>query len=143
MFYFSCQFFGDYCAEFPSSDFGWVNRLNRRDAFIMKRPAAGGESCKAGFFIPDKPVRQNRFLHQASYLIIHSISLSFISRLIKQKRIYLLSRNGKVEQSRTIIFSRIARSNSKSEVIPSANSRTSIKLPLGGYGLNLLSSEKI
>ena len=45
----------------------------------------------------------------SDYSRIHSINLSFISGDMIQKRIYLLSKNGKVEQSRIIIFWRIAR----------------------------------
>ena len=52
-----------------------------------------------------------------------------------QKRMYLLSKNGKVEQSRIIIFSRIARSNSSCDVRSLRRIRTNIKFPLGLYTL--------
>ena len=62
-------------------------------------------------------------------------NLSLSSGFMIQKRMYLLSKNGKVEQSRIIIFSRIARSNSSCDVRSSRRIRTNIKFPLGLYTL--------
>ena len=62
-------------------------------------------------------------------------NLSLSSGFMIQKRMYLLSKNGKVEQSRIIIFSRIARSNSSCDVRSLRRIRTNIKFPLGLYTL--------
>lgn len=66
--------------------------------------------------------------------------MSFISGIMKQKRMYLLSRKGNVEQSRIIIFCRIIWSNSIPDDRVLSRRRTSMKFPLGGYALNLPSA---
>ena len=62
---------------------------------------------------------------------ITSKSASLSSGSIKQKRIYLLSKNGNVEQSLIISDLEIAASNKSSEVISSFNIFKRIKLASG------------
>ena len=62
---------------------------------------------------------------------ITSKSASLSSGFIKQKRIYLLSKNGNVEQSLIISDLEIAASNKSSEVISSFNIFKRIKLASG------------